>query len=220
MQLSFDDAQATADSAASVAADGQELDLTFDNDFAEVHRHDLDEHSWIEVSPRLIHSPERLFTSLLNSLDGTQRQRWIYDRKLDEPRLTADYPDIDTAPVTALRTLADRFSAVYDIPYDGAWVNLYRDQRDSTSWHGDAITCKRSNCTVPVLTLGHPRRFLIKPRDGGPSTRFVPASGDLIVMRGRCQSDWRHAVPKQNPPAGPRISVNFQSTLQMTPDDQ
>ena len=44
-----------------------------------------------------------------------------------------------------------------------------------------------------------------------------PGGANLIVMRGRCQADWRHAVPKQSVPAGPRISVNFQSTFQMTP---
>ena len=35
------------------------------------------------------------------------------------------------------------------------------------------------------------------------------ASGDLVVMGGRSQRDWRHSVPKQASPAGPRISVNF-----------
>jgi alkylated DNA repair dioxygenase AlkB len=31
----------------------------------------------------------------------------------------------------------------------------------------------------------------------------------LIVMGGRCQVDWRHAVPKQATASGPRISINF-----------
>lgn len=197
---------------------GGQGELEFDNDFAEIQRIDLDGDSWIEIVPRLVRAPEQLFETLRTSLDWAQRQRWMYDRKVDEPRLTADYQDITTAPVPALRALAERFSAVYGVPYDGTWVNFYRDQRDSTGWHADYITCKRDICTVPVLTLGHPRRFLIKPRAGGASTRLVPQSGDLIVMRGRCQSDWLHAVPKQKPDAGPRISINFQSTAQMVPD--
>jgi alkylated DNA repair dioxygenase AlkB len=194
-----------------------ERGIEFDNDFTEIERHDLDQNSWIEVVPQLIHEPARLFAQLLRDLDWSQRQRWMYDRKVDEPRLTADYSRIETVPSKALRQVADRFSDVYGIPYDGVWVNLYRDERDSTGWHSDWITCKRDICTVPVLTLGHPRRFLIKPRVGGKSTRFIPHSGDLIVMRGRCQADWRHAVPKQAAAAAARISVNFQSTIQMTP---
>jgi alkylated DNA repair dioxygenase AlkB len=192
MRTSLHHAQATP-------ADTPPSRLEFDNDFTEIERYNLDDDSWIEVVPRLIHAPDNLFTQLLNNLEWSQRQRWIYDRKVDEPRLTADYLDIHTAPVDALRTLAQRLATVYHVPYDGAWVNLYRDERDSTGWHGDWITCKRDICTVPVLTLGHPRRFLIKPRAGGKSTRFVPQSGDLIVMRGRCQADWQHAVPQAKP---------------------
>ena len=194
-----------------------EVELEFGNDFVDIERHDLDKDSWIEVVPRLIREPGRLFAQLLRDLDWSQRQRWVYNRKVDEPRLTADYSRVETAPSHALRVLAQRLSSAYGIPYDGVWVNLYRDERDSTGWHSDWITCKRDICTVPVLTLGHPRRFLIKPRNGGGSTRFIPQSGDLIVMRGRCQADWRHAVPKQAAAAAARISVNFQSTVQMTP---
>jgi alkylated DNA repair dioxygenase AlkB len=35
------------------------------------------------------------------------------------------------------------------------------------------------------------------------------ASGDLIVMGGRAQRDWRHSTPQQAAPADLRISINF-----------
>ena len=103
------------------------------------------------------------------------------------------------------------------MPYDGLRINLYRDHRDSTGWHGDRPTCKRDECIVPVLGLGAARRFLLKPRDGGHSIALAPASGDLAAMGGRCQRDWLHCVPKQARTAGMRISVNFPSRLQATP---
>jgi alkylated DNA repair dioxygenase AlkB len=186
-----------------------------DNDFTDVHRHDLDEHSWVEVVPGLIRTPELLFAQLLRDLEWSQRRRWVYNREVDEARLTAEYLQIDVVPSPSLLLLAQRLSTVYDLHYDGLWANLYRDQRDSTGWHRDWIACKRDICTVPVLTLGHPRRFLMKARAGGVSRRFTPDSGDLIVIRGRCQTDWLHAVPKQATPAAPRISVNFSSTVQL-----
>jgi alkylated DNA repair dioxygenase AlkB len=95
-----------------------------------------------------------------------------------------------------------------------AWLNLYRDQQDSTGWHGDWPSCRRASCVVPVLSLGATRRFLLKPRTGGRSVILTPRGGDLVVMGGRCQQDWRHCVPKQTTPAGIRISVNFQSCHQ------
>jgi alkylated DNA repair dioxygenase AlkB len=117
-------------------------------------------------------------------------------------------------PHAALREAAGALSARYGVHYDHFWVNLYRDGRDSTAWHRDRFSCRREQCIVPVLTLGATRRFLIKPRGGGPSAGFRPAAGDLIVMGGRCQRDWVHAVPKAVDVLGARISVNFQSTEQ------
>src|SRR6201999_3358554 len=127
--------------------------VEFDNDFVAVERHELDAHSWIEVVPRLIRAPERLFALLRRELDWSQRQRVVWNRTVDEPRLTADYEQIETAPCESLRLLARRFSAAYGIPYDGVWVNFYRDHQDGTGWHGDWASCKRELCTVPVLTL-------------------------------------------------------------------
>ncbi|MDQ1481768.1 MAG: hypothetical protein QOI44_2629, partial [Actinomycetota bacterium] len=42
---------------------------------------------------------------------------------------------------------------------------------------------------------------------------LAPASGDLIVLGGRCQADWLHAVPKVSGarPAG-RISAQWRWT--------
>ena len=60
-----------------------------------------------------------------------------------------------------------------------------------------------------MLSLGATRRFQIRPTAGGPSTTGVAHGGDLVVMGGRCQHDFRHCVPKQTQAAGARISLNF-----------
>jgi alkylated DNA repair dioxygenase AlkB len=61
---------------------------------------------------------------------------------------------------------------------------------------------------VAILSLGSPRRFLLRPRGGGPSLRLTPAAGDLLVLGGTCQRTWEHCVPKVAA-SGPRISVMF-----------
>jgi alkylated DNA repair dioxygenase AlkB len=133
----------------------------------------------------------------------------MYTQRVVEPRLTAEYADIRDAPQPLLHAVAASLSEHYGVDYRSLWINLYRDQHDSTAWHGDVIGKVQEQSTVPVLTLGATRRFLIRATSGGPSTVFRPISGDLIVMGGRCQRDWRHCVPKQTDPAGPRISINF-----------
>ncbi|MEV4010478.1 alpha-ketoglutarate-dependent dioxygenase AlkB [Nonomuraea angiospora] len=188
----------------------------FDPTFAAARRVQLDATSWVEHVPGWLRGSRQLLDSLLAKAGWEQRDRWMFDRKYVEPRLTAEYTDLAEVPEPLLLAITAALSEHYGVPYDGLWVNLYRDHRDSTGWHGDWQTCRRDECVVPVLSLGATRRFLLKPRTGGRSVALTPAGGDLVVMGGRCQRDWRHCVPKQTAPAGVRISVNFSSRLQAT----
>jgi alkylated DNA repair dioxygenase AlkB len=61
---------------------------------------------------------------------------------------------------------------------------------------------------VATVSLGAPRRFLLRPRGGGRSIAFALGRGDLFVMGGRCQRTWQHAIPKVAR-ALPRLAVMF-----------
>ena len=188
--------------------------------FGERPRIDLDETSWVEVRRAWMSAgdADELFAHLEGVAPWEQRTRWMFQQRVLEPRLTAEYLDLVAAGSPVLLRAAAALAAQYGVRYDGAWLNLYRSGDDSTSWHGDRFTCKRPDCIVPVLSLGATRRFLLRPAAGGPSTSLTVAHGDLVVMGGRCQRDWRHAVPKLPRVREPRISVNFTSTTQRNPD--
>jgi alkylated DNA repair dioxygenase AlkB len=175
--------------------------------------HRLDEHSWITHVPGLLTEHHQLVDELATLDVWEQRQRWMFDRLVDEPRLTGEYVDLTAAPAL-LAELAATLGERLDVPYDRIWMNWYRDHRDGTGWHADRPAHKAPTAIVPVLSLGAPRRFLVRPTGGGPSTVFTPAGGDLIIMKGRCQRDWQHCVPKQKAPAGARMSLNFSSVTQ------
>jgi len=178
-------------------------------DFSRARHIALDRTSWVEHIPNWVAEPAGLFAELMELAPWLQRDRWMYTRTVIEPRLTADYPEVDEVPHPALRTIAAALSEHYGVRYRSLWVNLYRDQHDSTAWHGDNIGRVQAESIVPVLTLGASRRFLIRPVQGGQTWTFRPVSGDLIVMGGRAQRDWRHCVPKETEPSAPRISINF-----------
>jgi alkylated DNA repair dioxygenase AlkB len=178
-----------------------DLPAAVDTRFTTARRIDLDETSWVEHVPGWLQGSGALFDELLATAPWEQRYRMMFARRFIEPRLTAEYPDIAQAPQALLHTVAESLSEHYGVPYRKLWMNLYRTHRDSTGWHGDLIG--------KVLSLGATRRFLIKPAEGGASESFTVGAGDLIVMGGRSQRDWRHSVPKQTTPAGARISVNF-----------
>jgi alkylated DNA repair dioxygenase AlkB len=188
--------------------------LAIDATFATAKRTVLDEHSWIEVVPGWISGADILFEQLAAAVPWRQHYRRLFEQTFREPRLTAEYRNVQAAPNKTLVDTAAVLSAHYRVGYDSLWLNFYRDGNDSTGWHRDRFSCRRPECIVPVLTLGSMRRFLLKPRAGGASVAFSPRSGDLIVMGGRCQEDWVHAVPKLPGLLEPRISVNFQSSMQ------
>jgi alkylated DNA repair dioxygenase AlkB len=187
----------------------EEFPTVIDHTFSGAQRIQLDEASWIEYVPAWIAGSESLFKDLIGSAPWHQRTRWMYTHDVIEPRLTAEYPKVSMAPQSIMCDIAASLSRRYQSSYRSLWMNLYRDHHDSTAWHGDRIGRITPDCVVPVLSLGSKRRFLIRPLEGGKSVTFQPASGDLIVMGGRCQVDWRHCVPKQATVSGPRISINF-----------
>lgn len=180
-------------------------------------RRSLDADSWVDVIPRWLPEPDALFAVLLEAAPWEQRERWMYDRMVIEPRLTAEVRRLADAPHPALAEAADALSEAYGVRFDHLWLNLYRDEHDSTAWHRDRFSCRRPGCTVPVLSLGATRRFLLRRKEGGRSVPFHVSSGTLLVMGGRAQDDWVHAVPKEATTVGARISVNFQSSEQAQP---
>lgn len=184
------------------------------NAFATATDHWLDDNSWITYVRRFLIGHTALMRQLSTLGGWEQRRRWMFNRKVDEPRLTHEYQDLATAP-PLLTEIAAALSGHCGVAYDGIWMNWYRDNRDSTAWHADRPANVPATAVVPVLSLGATRRFLIRPVSGGRSTVFLPAGGDLIIMQGRCQRDWQHCVPKQQTPAGPRMSLNYTSTAQV-----
>lgn len=169
----------------------------------------LDDTSWIDHVPRWLDGADALCRKLAADARWEHRQRWMIDKMIVEPRLTAEYTDLSDCPFSELPAIAGRLSALYDTTFERAWLSLYRDERDSTSWHADRPACLLPTSAVPVLSLGETRRFLVRRTRGGPSHVFLVESGDLVVMGGRCQRDWVHAVPKETTARGARISINF-----------
>jgi alkylated DNA repair dioxygenase AlkB len=134
----------------------------------------------------------------------------MYDRRVLEPRLTAPWNLRSGVPLEP-RILEDvrlALSARYGVVFDSAGFNLYRDGQDSVAWHGDRIAKEIEGPIVALVSLGEPRKFLLRPRGGGKSRAFHLGGGDLLVTGGRTQRAWEHSVPKVAQ-AGPRVSVAY-----------
>jgi alkylated DNA repair dioxygenase AlkB len=180
-------------------------------------RVELDARSWVDVCRGWLTGADSLFATLVTSVPWRHRQRWMYDRMVDEPRLTCGY-GVGELPHPVLGEIHAELSRHFDARFGGVFLNYYRDGHDSVAFHRDRELREIDGGIIAILTLGAVRPFLLRPRGGGHSVDVGPGSGDLLVMRGRCHSDWEHGVPKVAS-AGPRISVSLRVGMAGRADD-
>jgi len=179
-----------------------------------VRRTDLGRGAWVDLRPGWLSGSDALFDRLVGDVPWYAERRQMYERVVDVPRLLCFYGEDETLPDPVLTQARDALGAHYadelGEPFRTAGLCFYRNGRDSVAWHGDTIGRSRTEDTmVAILSLGTPRRLLLRPRSGGETLRYTIGHGDLLVMGGSCQRTWEHAVPKTSRPVGPRISVQF-----------
>ena len=174
-----------------------------DADFTGLVRHQLDDEAWVDHCTAFVRGADRVFEEVMRSGHWAQHDRLMYGERVMQPRLNASWPDL-----TIIEQMRTALSQRYGVEFVSGGCNLYRDGRDSVAWHRDKIAKAIVNPTVAIVSLGEPRAFLMRPRGGGSSTRFLPRSGDLIVTGGTAQRTWEHTVPKVKS-AGPRMSITF-----------
>ncbi len=179
-----------------------------------VRRTQLAGAAWVDVRPGWISGADALFGRLADAVPWRGEQRQMYDRVVDVPRLLCFYGAGQELPdpvlAEARRELDVWYGSELGEPFRTAGLCLYRDGRDSVTWHGDRTgRGSVADTMVAIISLGSPRALLLRPRGGGRALRYELGHGDLLVMGGSCQRTWEHAVPKTLRPAGPRISVQF-----------
>ncbi len=178
---------------------------------APVERIELDDESWIDVSRDWLLGADTLLDALVETVDWKQGRRPMYDRVLDDPRLSRWYAVDSALPHPALETIRAALEAQLDVPLRTIGLNYYRDGNDSVAWHADRELRDLADTRIAIVTLGARRPFLVRPTGGGKSHDVKPGSGDLLVMGGACQMHWQHSVPKVKR-AGPRISCSLRWT--------
>jgi alkylated DNA repair dioxygenase AlkB len=179
-----------------------------------LRRTHLSRGAWIDVLPGWMTGADELFGTLVREVPWRAERREMYDRVVDVPRLLHLYGVGEVLPHPALAEARDLLSRHYlselGEPFVTAGCCYYRDGRDSVAWHGDRVGRARSHDTmVAIVSLGSPRKLLLRPKGGSVEQVHLLGHGDLLVMGGSCQRTWEHAVPKTSRPVGPRISVQF-----------
>ena len=183
-----------------------------------VIRRPLASGAWVDHAPGWLSGADALFQDLVDGLDWQSRRVHMYDREVDQPRLTASLDGEGRAAYPVLPEVLAFLERRYGGPFRSCWLNLYRDGRDSVAWHGDRVIRERLSGLVAIVSVGERRPFRLRPKGGGPSIGYELGRGDLLVMGGTCQRTWDHSVPKVAR-AGPRISLTFRPSGQELPEE-
>ena len=167
--------------------------------------------AWVDHLAGWLEGHEVVFDTLWRTTAWQHHRRRMYERVVDVPRLVAEIP-ADGPGHPVLWRAGAALSAYYGWRLDRISIAAYRDGRDSVAPHGDRLGPLVDDSVVAIVSVGAPRRFLMRRVGGGASLAFDLGWGDLLVMGGTCQRTWQHVVPKVAE-AAPRMSIQFRPAV-------
>lgn len=183
---------------------------------------------------------QQLFESLLQKTPWRQDTILMHGRNIAVPRLQAWYGDATrfyqysgirlkpepwTNDLLQIKALVEEISGK---SFNSVLLNLYRDGKDSVSWHSDDEPELGLHPTICSLSLGNPRRFMLRQKQhqlniqsATKETKMHKAEkltlmlphNSLLVMGGEIQKYWQHAAPKTTKPVGQRLNLTFRQII-------
>ncbi len=183
---------------------------------------ELSPRSWLRHVPNWATQPDLTMVALECELAWQQQQLNMYGKLVDQPRLTAvcgrsmdpqtryrrPNPDTPWTP-TAARVLRQVAAEVPGWQPNGLIANLYRTGQDSIDWHADKEAALGPAPTVVSVSYGATRLFKLRALDRSSQHEIELRHGDLVVMGGRCQEEFKHSIAKTKKVHDERLSLTF-----------
>ena len=145
----------------------------------------------------------------------------IYGKKVEFPRLMAWYGSNDTTYsfsgislnpnpwISEILEIKNRIEPLANITFNRALLNLYRNGKDSVSWHTDSEPELGQNPIIASVSFGATRKFQLRHIKTREKIEFHLSHGSLLIMKGELQHYWQHQVPKTQMKIGERINLTF-----------
>ena len=163
---------------------------------------------------------DHYYKVLLKESPWQQYTRKMYDKVIPDPRLTAYYGGKNGHPWTPLLLEIKQAIEVHtEIEFDRVLLNLYRNGKDSVSWHSDTLPADGKHHHIASVTFGDTRIFKVrhKSRKDIPGLDIPLTHGSLLLMGDTMQEHYEHHVPKTARAIGPRINLTFRISESLKP---
>ncbi len=169
-----------------------------------------------------IKESNRLFSDLYSSVKWRQDTIQFFGKKMPLPRLTAWYGDegksytysgIEQHPEAwnpVLKSIKSKIEEISEVTFNSVLINLYRDGKDSVSWHSDDEPELGENPIIASVSFGASRRFSLKHKISKDHKIDIDLpNGSLLLMKGQMQHFWQHQIAKTSKSVAPRINLTF-----------
>lgn len=159
--------------------------------------------------------------SLLTSVELKQEAITLFGKEVLQPRLSALYGASGTSyrysgktfeaiPWSGwLEELADQVSEICETPFNTALLNYYRDGMDSMGLHADNEPELGQNPVIASVNFGATRKMVFRRNSDKHKIELDLHHGDVLIMRGALQHNWKHELPKQKRVEEARLNVTF-----------
>jgi alkylated DNA repair dioxygenase AlkB len=164
----------------------------------------------------------KLLTELSSATKWQQDTIKMFGKSIPLPRLTAWYGDegksytysgIEQHPepwTPILSRIKERVEEIAEVTFNSVLLNLYRDGKDSVSWHSDDEPALGQNPIIASVSFGSIRRFKFKHKHDQKQKADIDLTpGSLLLMKGETQHYWFHQIAKTTKDVTPRINLTF-----------
>ena len=162
------------------------------------------------------------FAQLHSTVQWRQEKIQMFGKTIPIPRLSAWYGDegksytysgITHHPLPWIPVIAQiksRIETRSQVKFNSVLLNLYRDGKDSMSWHSDDEPELGKNPLIASVSFGETRRFCFRHKQFKAEKVAIDLThGSFLLMRGATQHYWQHQVAKTAKVVDPRINLTF-----------
>jgi alkylated DNA repair dioxygenase AlkB len=169
-----------------------------------------------------IKESDRFFSDLYQSVKWKQDTIQFFGKKMPLPRLTAwygnegksyTYSGIQQNPEPwnpVLKSIKSKVEEISGVTFNSVLLNLYRNGKDSVSWHSDDEPELGKNPVIASVSFGAIRRFSLKHKIHKDCKIDIDLpNGSLLLMKGQTQHYWQHQITKTSKAVQPRVNLTF-----------
>lgn len=160
-------------------------------------------------------------SELIKQLDLQQESIQIFGKTVLQPRLSAFYADEGISYIYSQRKFSGKpwTTELFDLKaaieektseqFNSVLVNYYRDGTDSMGLHADNERELGQNPIIASMNFGASRKMVFRKNGTNEKLEIELNDGDLLIMSGALQHNWKHEIPKQRKIGDPRLNLTF-----------